>query len=234
MVTIPSTKELLLELDLPVQTSSYKPVAHQTIIDNVLSGIEHTGFELIGEHYTKARGGLQASGRYGLRYNGDTEMGLEVAWQNSYDKSISLKLAIGAYVFVCSNGACYGSTGSFKKKHVGEIQTITPQKINDFLLQAGDDFEDKIAFRERAKQIEVTRKTSAELVGRMFIEENIITATQLSIIKGEIINPSFEYNAENSMWELYNHVTHATKESHPALWIPRHQNIHKFFEKVTA
>lgn len=234
MTTLPSTKEILLELELPEQTSSYKPVANQRIIQEILEGIDRNGFELVNEHYSIARKGLQSQGRYGLRYNGDKEMGLEVTWQNSYDKSVSFKLAVGAQVFVCTNGACYGSTGSFKKKHVGEIQSITPQRINEFLGRAGDDFEDKIAFRERMKTLDVSKRTAAELVGRMFIEEQIINATQLSIIKREIYAPSFEYNCEGSMWELYNHTTHAAKDSTPALWLPRHAGIQSFFEKVTA
>jgi hypothetical protein len=42
-------------------------------------------------------------------------------------------------------------------------------------------------------------------------------------------NPSFDYGAENSMWELYNHTTLAMKELHPSLWLESHMAAHSFF-----
>jgi len=83
--------------------------------------------------------------------------------------------------------------------------------------------------RENMKAIELTKRTTAELVGRMIIEENIIESTQLNIIRGQIENPSFNYGAPNSLWELYQHTTYAMKEVHPSLWMRNHINAHTFF-----
>ena len=79
------------------------------------------------------------------------------------------------------------------------------------------------------KQIEVTKRTAAELVGRLFLEQDIIQSTQVSVIKREMANPSFDYGAPGSMWELYNHTTLALKEVHPSLWMQSHMKAHSFF-----
>jgi len=63
----------------------------------------------------------------------------------------------------------------------------------------------------------------------MFLKEDFITSTQLNIIKREIENPTYDYGADSSMWQLYNFVTYSLKDVHPSLWMNNHMNAHKFF-----
>ena len=84
---------------------------------------------------------------------------------------------------------------------------------------------------DQFKNIEVDGQAQAELLGRMFLKEDIITSTQLNIIKREIKSPTHDYGAADSMWELYNHVTFAMKQAHPSTWMQDHINVHDFFNK---
>ena len=79
------------------------------------------------------------------------------------------------------------------------------------------------------KQVQITKRTKAELVGRMMLEEQFITSTQLSIISRELKAPTHDYNAKDSLWELYNYTTFAMKETHPSQWMESHIKAHKFF-----
>jgi len=83
--------------------------------------------------------------------------------------------------------------------------------------------------REAMKEYDISKRVRAELVGRMFIEEGIIASTQLNIIKGQIANPSFDYGASGSLWELYQHTTYSLKEVHPTQWLTSHIKAHRFF-----
>jgi hypothetical protein len=112
---------------------------------------------------------------------------------------------------------------------VGEIQTFTPNAIVDYIKGAGEVFERMQAERERMKQVELTRRTKAELIGRMMIEEQFITSTQLNIISRELQAPTHDYNAKDSLWELYNYTTFSMKETHPSNWMNNHIKAHKFF-----
>jgi len=223
-----TTKERLIATPLPQQTRSYKPVSNQQLIDLTLEGIEKSGFVLDKELYSFANDGNQSNGRYVIKSVSDNEMSLMVGWQNSYDKSLSLKFAVGAHIFICSNGSVVGDMGTFKKKHVGEVQVFAPEKIREYISNAGELFRTMQLDKERMKEVEMTKRTSAELVGRMFLEENIITSTQLNIIKREMENPSYDYKADGSLWQLYNHTTHALKETHPSLWFKQHAEVHNF------
>ena len=223
------TKELLLSTPLPQETNSYKPVSHEQLIDLTLTGIEKSGFKLETELYSSAQEGNIANGRYTISNVADSEMKLQIGWQNSYNKQLTLKFALGTKILICSNSAVSGDFGAFKKKHVGEIQTFTPQAITDYIKSAEEAFKRIQIEREAMKQVEVDKRIISELIGRLYIEEELIQSTQLNIIQRELKKPTHNYGAEGSLWELYQFTTFSMKEIHPRLWLENHMNVHKFF-----
>jgi hypothetical protein len=78
------------------------------------------------------------------------------------------------------------------------------------------------------KNIEVDKKIVNELIGDLYLHEGIIKETQISIIKNEVRKPSFNYNAPNSLWETYNHITHGLKNVHAANFIDVHGQLHEY------
>ena len=234
MSTYNTTKDILINAVVPSETRTYKPVSHQQLIDLTLNSIYEAGFQVGQELYSTAREGNVANGRYTISNVKDSEMQLEIGWQNSYDKSLSLKFAIGTRIIVCSNGCVSGDHGAFKKKHSGEVQTFAPNAITEYIKQAGEAFQRIQNEREQMKNIEITKRTAAELIGRLFLEEQIIQSTQLNIVKKEIDAPTFNYGAPGSMWELYQHTTYAMKELHPSLWMNNHIDVHSFFVNASG
>ena len=226
-----TTKELMMNTPVPVQTRTYKPVSHSQLIDLTLNSIEKAGFTLDKETYSAAADGQIANGRFSISNVADSEMQLQIGWQNSYNKQLTLKFAIGTRIFICQNGCVSGDFGTFKKKHVGEIQSFTPNAIEDYIKSAGDTFFLMQKQREDKKQIEITKRVKAELIGRMMLEEQFITSTQLNIISRELKAPTHDYGAKDSVWELYNYTTFAMKESHPANWMESHIKAHRFFNE---
>ena len=224
-----SARDILINTEIPQQTKTYKPVSHKQLIDLTLNGIHNAGFKLDSEHYSAARNGNVANGRFSIADVADSEMQLQIGWQNSYDKSLTLKFAIGTRIFICQNGCVSGDMGAFKRKHVGEIQEFTPSAISEYIRSASEAFRRMQQEREQMKNVEVTKRTKAELIGRMYLEDQFISSTQLNIIGRELKAPTHDYGAPDSMWELYNYVTFAMKETHPSFWMDNHMNAHRFF-----
>ena len=222
-------KQYLTSVEVPQKTTTYKPISHTELIDLTLGGIEKAGFKLGKESYTTAKDGNVANGLYTIENIKDNEMQLQIGWQNSYDKTLSLKFAIGAHVFICSNGIVRGDMGTFKRKHTGDVQEFTPYTIIENIKSVGETFEKIQSERELLKTLEVDKRTVAELVGRMIVEEEFIRSSQLNIIRSEIKHPSYEYRSEGSLWELYQHTTHSLKETHPSMWMKNHISAHDFF-----
>jgi len=229
-----STKEYILATEVPTRTRTYKPISHQQLIDLTLESIHQAGFQLDKELYSAYSAGSIANGRYTISNVADSEMQLQIGWQNSYDKTLSLKFAIGTQILICQNGCVSGDYGAFKKKHIGSVEEFTPIAITEYIKQAGDGFRKMQIEREVLKQIELTKRDKAELLGRLFLEEELISTMQMNIIAKEIEAPTYDYGAPDSVWELYQHTTYAMKETHPCMWISDHIKAHNFFINATG
>lgn len=232
--TYQTTKYFLTGTEIPKETKTYKPVSHGQLIDLTLESIHQAGFTLDTERYSSAKDGNVANGRFTISNVADKEMQLQIGWQNSYDKSLTLKFAIGTRIFICQNGCVSGDYGAFKKKHQGDVQEFTPAKIVEYIKQAGDAFLKIQKERELLKSIEVDKRLTAELVGRMILEKEFIQSTQLNIIERELKHPTFDYGAPGSLWELYQFTTYAMKEVHPSLWMNNHIEAHDFFVNASG
>lgn len=224
-----TTLQDLVAVKLPEQTKRYKPVSHGQLIDTTLNSIANSGFKLDKQAYTWAGDGQVATGKYTISNIADSEMQIQIAWQNSYNKQVSLKFAIGIHVFICANGMVNGDMGTFRRKHVGDIQEFTPQSITEYIKSAGDSFREMQIQRELMKQVELTKRQQGELIGRMIVEEGFISSSELNIIRKELQHPTHNYGAENSLWELYQHTTFSLKETHPVNWMTDHMSAHSFF-----
>ena len=223
-----TTREELYTSPLPEETKSYKPIENRRLIETTLESIDKAGFNLKSEIYTAARESQQSNGRYVIGNVGDSEMSLQIGWQNSYNKTLSLKFCLGSYIFICENGAVHGDMGHFKKKHSGEIQNFTPQAISDYISQASDSFVKMQKDRDEMKKIEMNKDVQSTILGYMFFQKELMSITQLGIIKREMDRPTYNYNADDSLWQLYNNVTVSYKNSHPSLWMKQHMDLHNF------
>lgn len=220
----------LMNAPVPPKTDSYTPIAHATIIKNTAESLQANGFTIKNTRYRSSIDGLIGSGEYHLEYGGDPEMGLMLAWQNSYNKQITFKYAIGAHVFVCANGMVAGDLASYRRKHTGTADADALGYINQYIKDASKIFTTLIEDREMLKKHELNLRQTSEMMGRMFLCNQIITSTQLNIIKRELDSPTYDYGVGPlNAWAIYNYATHAFKEDNPKSWIKRHTDLHKFF-----
>lgn len=191
--------------------------------------IREAGFTILSSQFRSGEDGKIGQANYNLQYGSDPDMGLMVTWQNSYNKTMSFKYAVGTHVFVCANGMVAGNMGAYKRVHSGTADHDSFDKIQQYLANAEETFQELVVMKNKTKEVELNKKQMAEIAGRWFVQDNIVTATQLGIIKGEIENPSFNYGTGNStMWDLYNAATHSFKKDHPMNWMNRHLNLSKW------
>lgn len=224
-------KEYLLQVPVPEESRTYKPVSYEELIRVTLESIESCGFILSKEIYTYRKEGQVANGKYLLKYGDDPDMSIMIAWQNSYDKTLSLKFAIGTYVYICSNGCVSGNMGAYRSKHVGDVQTVSPQLLREYICRAGEQFDTMVIQKEAMKEIQISAKERAEILGVLFIDKQLITSTQLNIVKNEIEKPTYDYQAPGTLWELYNYITFSLSEVSPQYWLSAQVNLHQFFIK---
>ena len=82
------------------------------------------------------------------------------------------------------------------------------------------------------KNYSLTQRQKAVILGIMYFERNLVTPTQLSIVKKELTQS--EHFKEDNAWSLYNNVTESLKKSHPIDIIRDHIRFHGFMKEITG
>jgi hypothetical protein len=213
--------------DAPEKTRTYTPVSHGEVIDLVKQSLHNRGMEITNTNYRASKEGRVVQSIYNLNFEGDKEVGMMFAWANSYDKSMKFKAAIGGRVFVCDNGMIRGDMSSYSRKHNGnadeEIFLEIEKQLDIATVQYGKILKD----RDVMKEVIVPERRFIEVVGAMFFKHNLVNTEQLSIIKSEYLDPTYDYNCDkNSAWASYQHITHALKTTHPRDYMSIQQKVH--------
>jgi len=232
-----TTKWSLELAPLPNHGKSYTVVSHKLVIDNTLTLLRDSGFRIKKEIYRANMNANVAQGVYHITpiqttddaIIEETELGMMFAWTNSYDKSTRFQCAIGAYVKVCSNGMIAGEMMNFKRKHTGSADREVKVHLSDQIKNAEKYYKRIIQDRDAMKAVSLNCSQQSELVGRLFIDEDLLDTQQLSCVKSEMDKPTFDYNHDpDTAWTFYNHVTHALKKAHPRDWMQDSQDFHDF------
>lgn len=225
-----TTQQFLSKVPLPNYGGRYTVIPHSYIINQTRAELEAAGFTITQELYKATYDGKIAQGIYHLNYNSDPDMGLMFAWSNSYNKMMKFKCAVGAQVFICMNGVVSGDLANYKRKHTGTALQEATDTIKNQISNAKQYYNNLVEDKEMLKSVVLTKREQGGVLGQLFAEQEILTLTQVGIVKREMDKPTFSYNADpDSAWSLYNHITLALKESHPLNYLSDHQKLHTFF-----
>ena len=216
--------ENLGTIKYPERTDTYVPILHKDFAELVLETSDKQGFRVRNTNYDVAREGNIMRGIFAF-VGDDPLMDMQVGILNSYDKSKKVTIGLGSQVFICQNGMV-SADYTMKRKHTGSVEDDIKYMIEEGMKRLYDEYRRNIEVREKLSSIEIAKSRYAELIGRMFIEENIITSTQLNIVKKEF--EESKLFPEPTAWSMYNHVNQALKFGHPADYINQHINLHNF------
>jgi len=224
------TEQDLRKTSLPNHGGRYAVVTHGDVIDSVKTRLSLAGFTINKEEYRSTLDGQVAQGVYHLDYANDPDMGMMFAWSNSYNKTMRFKCAVGAYVFICMNGVVSGNMGSYSRKHSGTALQDVIAQINNQIAHAREHYDVLLADKQMLKNVKLSARDKGKILGQLFANDEILTLTQVGIVKREIDKPTHNYNADvDSAWTMYNHITLALKESHPSTFMKDHERVHGYF-----
>jgi hypothetical protein len=223
------TKEQLVPCQVTYTGNNYSAITHKQVIETIGEYLYKNNFRPKGEIYLAGSNGQRAIGRIGFDIGEDIECGYELSWKNSLDGSMSFGICSGMKTFICSNGSIYGDISAYKRKHSGNANEEILFQIEKAISLIDETIKIHTERKRLMKEMEISKKTIAELCGRLFIKDEIISATQLGIIKKEIETPTYDYCCDGSVWQFYQHCTNATKETTPLSWHKTHQKLGDWF-----
>lgn len=221
------TKDYLVNVPLPNHADTYTVISYQSVIDYAYAELAAQGFGIVDEEYRCTLDGQIAQGIYKLQYNTDPEMCIMFTWTNSYNKQIKFKCAIGGYVNANGTVMLLGEIGTYVRKHSGTADADTIASMKSQIANADMYYTQLLQDKDKMKEINLSSKRQAELLGILFAEYEILNTEQASIVKQQMTKPSFFYNGGNdTMWAFYNHVTYSLQQSHPRSWMEDQRMLH--------
>jgi hypothetical protein len=221
------TKDYLVNVPLPNHADTYTVISYQSVIDYAYAELAAQGFSIVDEEYRCTFDGQIAQGIYKLQYNTDPEMCIMFTWTNSYNKQIKFKCAIGGYVNANGTVMLLGEIGTYVRKHSGTADADTIASMKSQIANADMYYTQLLQDKDKMKEINLSSKRQAELLGILFAEYEILNTEQASIVKQQMTKPSFFYNGGNdTMWAFYNHITYSLQQSHPRSWMEDQRMLH--------
>ena len=215
----------LQNIEMPEATNTYVPVSHYDLAMNVGSiGERVIDKELHSKKFGLARHGQHMFATYTFK-NDEDEVGMSIGFRNSYDKSMSIGVCVGAKVFVCENLMMTGEV-TFMRKHTGNILDELNSLIFKVLYNSDDKFVQLQEDKESMKEIPINNQRAWETMGVLF-GKGIINTTQISIMRKEWKDPSHDEFNNDSLWSLYNAGTEALKTCSPTRMMSSHIKLHK-------
>ena len=219
------TREFLNSIELPAETRSYRPIAHKIILDRVEKELDNHSLRIVNTNFKINRLGNQMVATYGIS-GSDPLYNMSVSVGNSYDKTIKVGISGGVQTGVCLNGKIFGDI-IFQRKHTGSVMTELNHNIIHTIANLHAEYDRGVAILNRMKEIELTKKTIAQLVGEAYINEGILNSTQLSIVKDRL---TYDENFKDlNAYCLIEHFTEAAKTSHSTNYMRILKKTSNFF-----
>ena len=221
----------LQQIQLPTETDTYKPVSHYELALNladVASGLLN-GYTLSKSSFGLARGGNQMFGVHTFQ-NGSDSMGLSIGFRNSYDKSMSVGIAIGATVFVCDNLALTGDI-SLMRKHTTNVWDDLETMVVTTVYKSHHNFQHIAQDANLFKQKSISDNEAYQFLGLLY-GHGVISPRQIPIVKKEWLNSEYDEFSDRNAWSFYNACTEALKTCPPRTIMEKHIKLHQMVKGV--
>lgn len=223
----------ILDIPVPEDTDTYKAISVRSIFNTIDSLATIKRFNCVQEHLEVTQKGQQQKMRFGFATD-DEKFHFEIAVLNSYNKTLALKAAGGVSVAVCFNGMILGDV-KIQEKHMGTIQSDLNTFFIDLFDTQGKLLEEAQLKWQKYNSVKLKKADVHNLIGELFLEEELINSEQLSIIKRELKAPSiYEDVTPGSLNHLYQSVTYAQRGTHPTLYTDNRLQTQNFFDSYLA
>lgn len=229
MIYFEDSLEVLTLAEVPESTNTYKAVDNTYLHDTALKTIQEAGFDIKRFYFKSNRAGTQVIGIYELDCKDDLFDGM-IAWRNSYDKSKSVAIVTGSTVNICGNGAIVGEM-LFIRKHTGNILDIIESVFKEQIDKVEQTVVDSRILFNLFSVRDISNWFRNAALGNLFMKD-ILSVQQLSMVKNQYLNPTYDYGFPGTLWELFNHCTFALKKTHPTRFFEVHQKLREYLENI--
>jgi hypothetical protein len=222
------TKQFLEQVAIPNHGGRYTVISHKLIMDNAEKEIIAHGFQSETELYRSSTNGNIANGLVMMNYSTDADLKMMFVWGNSYDKSTRFKCGVGAYVESTGNYMFAGDLSNYSRKHTGNADQEAILKMRYQLAQAKFFYSMLVDAKQKMEVHTLTDRKMAEILGILYAEKEFLTIEQVSMIKSYMSKGIIPGLPANNLWNFYNVLCMAIRNSHPKNWFESQTGTHQF------
>lgn len=235
------TRDEVFAVPLPKATDSYVPLPHQSLITRIEKQLALESVEIKDQKLALGKEGQRLFGLMQVELlsspdrpacrslGGGRDYGCVLGFRNSYDKSCSAGVCIGASVFVCDNLSFNGEV-TFERKHTANLLRDLAWIISETVAQLPVLFAAQSKTFENYRQTELCDRQAHDLVIR-FHDEGGLNASDIVPVLREWRSPRHQefVEAGRTAWRLFNAATEVIKGD---IWrLPaRTQAIHEVLD----
>jgi hypothetical protein len=227
-----SSREEIIAVPTPQATESYVPLSYESLLTRIEKQLAVESILIKDEKLALSKNGQRLFGMLELKMPGlpMQDYGCILGLRNSYDKSCSTGICLGASVFVCDNLSFNGEV-TFSRKHTANLLRDLSWIISETVNQLPTKFASQSRLFENYKATEMSDEAAHDVVIR-FLDAGAINVTDIPRILKEWRaprHPEFAQNGKNA-WRLFNACTEVLKGS--GLWLlpDRTEKIHNVLD----
>lgn len=204
------SREEVFSVPLPQATASYVPLSYESFVTRIEKQLAVEGITITNQVLALAQNGQRLFGlmQVEMPQFPTRDYGCVLGLRNSYDKSCSTGLCIGANVFVCDNLSFSGSQITFQRKHTTNLLRDLSWIITETVAKLPVQFAAQSRTFERYQATEISDRQAHDLVIR-FYDERAVNLTNIPAVLKEWREPKHLEFAKGgkTAWRLFNAVT---------------------------
>lgn len=227
-----ASREEVLTVPVPPATDSYVPLSYEAFLLRLEKQLAVEQIAILDQKLALSRNGQRLFGLMELYLPQMPEMDFRyiLGFRNSYDKSCSTGICLGASVLVCDNLSFNGEV-TFTRKHTAHLLRDLSWTISETVNQLPAKFMAQFQTFERYKRAEVDDSLAHDMVIQ-FLDAGALNVTDIPRVLREWRTPRHPEFCEEgkSAWRLFNACTEALKGS--GLWLlpERTRKIHRILD----
>ena len=207
-------REEVFAVPLPQATLSYVPLSYESLVTRIEKQLAVEGIRITNQQLAMAQNGQRLFGlmQVEMPQFPTRDYGCILGLRNSYDKSCSTGLCIGASVFVCDNLSFRGSQITFQRKHTANLLRDLSWIITETVAKLPVEFAAQSRIFDLYQTTEISDRQAHDLVIR-FYDGHALNLTEIPPVLREWREPRHPEFAQagKTAWRLFNAATETIK-----------------------
>ena len=209
-----TSREEVFAVPVPPPTASYVPLSYESFVTRIEKQVAVEGITIKDERLALAKNGQRLFGLIQVELSEfpARDYSCVLGLRNSYDKSCSTGLCLGATVFVCDNLSFQGSQITFERKHTANLLRDLSWIITETIATLPARFAAQSRTFEIYREAPLSDQQAHDLVIQ-FYDKGALNITDVPWVLKEWRTPRHPefVEAGKTAWRLFNAATETIK-----------------------